>query len=260
MQPRTLDQVITSLGSVYDPEVQNVRAQQAALPGQLQTDETALQGEQTRAFDDILQGARRRGTGVAFGGIPLGEQAKYTSTTFLPEMARLRGTYATKGLSLEDAILGINERRAQQGQSIFENERNFFESKRQFDEQQAANERASRAAAASPSFAFPGAGGPTAPAAAKPAGPKFIGNNDLRGHLNYLAQKEGNADARIALQYVGNDGKYSLSPYVTNPAIIAALNRIGAVNVYKAPAPAKTTKAPAKGTNQYGGSTNGLRF
>jgi hypothetical protein len=264
MQPRTLDQVIASLSSVYDPQVQNIQAQQAQLPQQLQTDESALAGKQTQAFGDILSGARRRGTGVAFGGIPLGEQAQYNATTYMPALANLRGTYATKGLSLNDAILGINRDRSTQAQGIFENERNYFEQKRQFDEQMAAQERARQEAARaassaagsySPSYGYDGGGGGSAPAA-QASGAKFIGNNDLRGHLNYLAQKEGNQDAAIALKYVGNDGKYNLSPYVTNPSIIAALNRMGAVNVYKAPAaPAPAKKAT---TNQYGGSTAGL--
>src|ERR1044071_4637212 len=143
MQPRTLDQVISSLGSVYDPQIQAVQAQQAQLPQQLQNDEQSLQGQQTQAFDNILQGARRRGTGVAFGGIPLGEQAQYTSTSYLPALANLRSTYANKGLSLTDAINQINERRATQGQSIYEGERNFAEQQRQFNAQQAAAAKAS---------------------------------------------------------------------------------------------------------------------
>lgn len=267
MQPRSLEQVLASLSSVYDPQIQNIQAQQAQIPQQLQADESALAGKQTQAYDDILNGARRRGTGVAFGGIPLGEQAQYNSTTYMPALANLRGTYATKGLSLNDAILGINRDRATQGQGIYENERNYFEQKRQFDEQQAfareqaaAQERQARAAAAaaaSPSYGYSGGGGggQSQQAAAK-AQAKFIGNNDLRGHLNYLAQKEGNQDAAIALKYVGNDGRYNLSPFVTNPAIIAALNRVGAVNVYKAQTPAPKVTAPK--TNQYGGSTAGL--
>lgn len=265
MQPRTMEQVYASLGSTYDPIIGNIRNQQAAIPQQLQADESALQGQQTQAFDNILSSARRRGTGVAFGGIPLGEQAKYNATTFQPAMANLRGSYATKGLSLEEAILGANRDRSSQAQGIFESERNYFEEKRRFDEQMAF-ERAKQAEAArqasqnsyTPTYTPPEGDPPNNTNNGKPA-QKYIGNADYRGHLAYLAQKEKNQDAAIALRYVGNDGKYNLSPYVTNPSIIAALNRIGAVNVYRAPAKTvANTAKPAPKTNQYGGSTAGL--
>lgn len=64
---------------------------------------------------------------------------------------------------------------------------------------------------------------------------QYIGSNDLRGRLAYLASR-GDNNAKIALQYVGNDGKYSLSP--SDPRYkqaVGALTAIGAVNVYKAP-------------------------
>lgn len=183
MQPgRTLDQVIASLGSIYDPAAQNIQQQRSLIPQQLQTDESALQGQQTQAFDSILQGARRRGTGVAFGGIPLGEQAKYNSTTFMPALANLRGQYATKDLSLQDALLSLNRDRATQAQSTFENERNFYEQQRQFNEQQALAKR--QAAAYSPTF-----GGPTKPQADTSAASSITPDqqkvyNDVQGLLS----------------------------------------------------------------------------
>lgn len=80
---------------------------------------------------------------------------------------------------------------------------------------------------------------------------KFIGNNDVRGRLSYLAS-QGDNNAKIALQYVGNDNKYSLSP--SDPRykqVIGALNAIGASNVYKAPA---AKPAPVV-NNAFGGGT-----
>lgn len=62
----------------------------------------------------------------------------------------------------------------------------------------------------------------------------YVGNNDLRGRLAYLAQ-QGNNNAKIALNYVGNDGKYYLNPSNTSSAIINALNSLGFTNVYKTP-------------------------
>jgi hypothetical protein len=245
---QTLDQVIASLGSIYDPQIQNVQAQQAQLPQQLQNDESALQGQQTQAFDNILQGARRRGTGVAFGGIPLGEQAQYNATTYMPAAANLRSTYANKGLSLQDAINQINERRTSTGNQIYQfgvqqdlAERQFQEQQRQFNEQQAAAARAAAASAAggfSPTYGGGDTGSVPTGTAKGAAQPQFIGNNDLRGHLLYLS-RNGNNDATIALKYVGNDGKYNQPPTVLSPSVLAALNRIGAVNVYKGSTGAK---------------------
>lgn len=75
------------------------------------------------------------------------------------------------------------------------------------------------------------------------AGKQYIGNNDLRGRLAYLA-KQGDKEAAVALNYVGNDGKYSLNPTLLNPTIAGALNKFAFVNVYKAPA------APAQAGSQ----------
>lgn len=110
MQPaRSLDQILAELGSVYDPQVNSIRQRQALIPQQIADEERGLGARQEQAFGDILGGARRRGLG--FSGIPLGEQAKYTSTEYLPALARLRQSGREQAMSLEDAILGIQERR-----------------------------------------------------------------------------------------------------------------------------------------------------
>lgn len=145
MQPRTLDQVLSSLSSVYDPQVASVRQRQAEIPNQVAAEEKGLQAKQTSAFDEIVGGARRRGIG--FSGIPIGEQAKYNATEYMPALARLRQGAREQALSLEDAILGINERRRTQGQSIYENERNYAEQQRQFNASLAEQRRQAAAAA-----------------------------------------------------------------------------------------------------------------
>lgn len=157
MQPRSLQQVLSELDSVYTPQVESIRQRQAAIPGQLQAEEQGLQAKQQTAFGDILNGARRRGTGVAFGGIPLGEQAKYTATEYMPALARLRQSGREQAMSLEDAILGINERKYGQAQNIYSQEQQMAEQRRQFDAQMAESRRQAAASAAS-SFA-PSLGG-----------------------------------------------------------------------------------------------------
>jgi len=116
------------------------------------------------------------------------------------------------------------ERDAQQAAQA---EANRQEQIRQFNEQQAASQKAATSASASNSPNWAQLLSSVMPT------PKFIGNDDLRGRLAYAAQKEGNQDAAIALKYVGNDGKYYLDPYVTNPSIIKSLNAVGATNVWK---------------------------
>lgn len=117
---RSLDQILSELNSVYNPQISSVRKRQSMIPGQIKSEEAGLQAKQGQAFNDILGGARQRGLG--FSGIPLAEQAKYTSTEFLPAMARLRQTGREQAMGLEDAILGIQERRGTMAQQIRQQE------------------------------------------------------------------------------------------------------------------------------------------
>lgn len=105
MQPRTLEQIIAELQPSYQPSIEFLRQRQAEIPKTVQADIAAAEAAQTKAYEDILTGARRRGLG--FAGIPLGEQAQYASTVFAPEIlrARTRGTEAAR--DLEGTILGL---------------------------------------------------------------------------------------------------------------------------------------------------------
>jgi hypothetical protein len=156
MQPRTLDQIMAELGSVYDPQVNSIRQRQTLIPEQLKADEAGLEAKQVNAFDSILSGARGRGLG--FSGIPLGEQAKYTASEFLPAIARARSQAKEQAMSLEDAILGIRERQqsSAMNQRQYEQTRwdNYQAELRAAAEQRAAASRAA-AAAASPTWYVP---------------------------------------------------------------------------------------------------------
>lgn len=176
--PRTLEQVLSELDSVFDPQVNSVRSQQALIPQQVAEEEKALGAKQTQAFEQILGGARQRGLG--FAGIPLGEQAKYSATEYMPALARLKAGAREGALKLEDAILGIQERRRQMGQGIYEGERNFEEMRRQFNEDmnfkrqeaaRAAAERAAAARAAASSGGFSMGGGMTSGGSASAPAP-----------------------------------------------------------------------------------------
>lgn len=180
MQPRSLQQVLSELDTVYNPQIESVRKRQALIPGQIKSEEAGLQAKQTQAFDDILGGARRRGLG--FSGIPLGEQARYTSTEYLPTLARLRQSGREQAMSLEDAILGIQERRGTQAQGIYQAEQ---------DRALAARQAAAQQASLRSLFNTP-------PPASKPATPKV----DAYANVN-----KGNANNAIhALLNSGNLG------------------------------------------------------
>lgn len=150
MQPRSLNQIVKELNKTFNPQVESVRARQALIPQQLQAEEAGLGAKQEQAFGNILSGARRRGLG--FSGIPLGEQAQYTSTEYLPALARLRQSSREQSMSLEDAILGILERRDTLAQQVRQQEVSAAEQRRQFEanlklerERLAAQQRAARA-------------------------------------------------------------------------------------------------------------------
>jgi hypothetical protein len=244
MQPRTLQQVLTELDGVYNPQVDSIRQRQAAIPGQLQAEQDGLQAKQNTAFGDILNGARRRGTGVAFGGIPLQEQARYTADNYLPALARLQQSGREQAMSLEDALNGINERKYSQGVGIYSQEQQAAEQRRQFDAQIAESRRqAAAAAAASGASSFaPTLGGSAGQNPQKPAAaPQFIGQNDLRGRWAYQA-KSGDNEAAVLLKYVGNDNVSNA--IVSNKAEYDILKKYGVRGNYK----------PGNISNAYGAS------
>lgn len=167
---RTLSQIIAELNPTYAPQEKALRERQALIPTQIAEEEKGLEAKQGQAFGEILGGARRRGLG--FSGIPLSEQAQYTSTEFLPALARLRGQGREQALSLEEAILGIGERRNTLAQQLRQSEQDRAEQQRQFNinaklarqQFEESKRQAARAASggAGPSFGGGGGGGSTA--------------------------------------------------------------------------------------------------
>lgn len=129
MATRTLDQIIAQLNPTFDPQVQSIEKRAQAIPGQIATQEQALDEKKNQAFDSILGGARQRGLG--FSGIPLGEQAKYIATDYLPAQANLRTAGQERAMSLQDAILGIRERQNTLAQQIFQTEQDRAAQERQ---------------------------------------------------------------------------------------------------------------------------------
>lgn len=253
---RTLDQIVAELNPTYQAQVDSINQRKAEIPGQIEAEEKGLQAKQETAFGDILNGARRRGLG--FSGIPLAEQAKYTSTEFLPALARLRQTGRDQERSLQDAILGIYERRDTLANQMRQQEIDRDWQREQFERQLAESRRQAAAAAGSgfsPTLgSFGGGGGGANNGSAQ----KFVGNDDLRGRLLWTARNGSNAKqkemAALALKYVGNDGKYNLAWNTLNAPIMQQLNAMGFINAAKQPA------ASSKSTSSYNGIPMGNNF
>ncbi len=233
MAVKTLDQVLSELQGTYQPQIDTLRQRQTAIPDQINQNEQQLQAKQTQAFGDITDAARRRGLG--FSGIPLSEQARYTSTDFLPALAKLRQSGQDQAMSLEDAINGVLERRntmAQQlvGQSQQQDlaERQFAEQQRQFNENlRSQQEQAARAASGggfSPSYGGDN-GASQASATATRRGNGGFDFTDAYGRpisaagyakakgLNYrdvltMMANAGDQGAKAALGFSGNDFGY----------------------------------------------------
>jgi hypothetical protein len=164
MNPRSLDQILGELDTVYNPQISNIRQQQSLVPQQAEADIAQATAAKDTAFGDILGGARQRGMG--FSGIPLQEQAKYASNVFAPQVLRAKTESRQRAMSLEDAINQIYEKRMSFGQQIKSSEDQMFESRRQFDtnmafqrEQEANRLREAARASAAASSAGPTLGG-----------------------------------------------------------------------------------------------------
>lgn len=112
MQPRTLEQILSEYSSIYQPSIEYLRQRQAQAPQQATADIAAAEAAQTKAYEDILTGARRRGLG--FAGIPLGEQAQYASQVFAPAVLAARQKATETGQGLESSILALQAEARQQ--------------------------------------------------------------------------------------------------------------------------------------------------
>lgn len=199
MQPRSLDQILAELNPIYQPQVDLYQRRQAEIPNQIQAEERGLDAKKDVAYDDILSGARRRGLG--FAGIPLAEQAKYNATDYLPAIARLRQQGREQAMSLEEALVGVNQRKSEAAFNMrqYEQKRydDYMEQLRR-EEEARRQQAASRAAAASFAPSFGGGGGPSGG-----AGPAAQGNKPtLQSFLGEKYAQQPNAPRALQDQWV----------------------------------------------------------
>jgi hypothetical protein len=142
-----LNAIISELDAAYNPSRQTINDRINGLQGAESADIAGLEGQKVQAFDDITNGARSKGMG--FSGIPIQEQAKYSASSFLPAVAKVKQSYNEGRNSLVDALNNMNIDQRKTAMSIRETQQN-----RDFEAQQAAlarqaQERASAAANAS---------------------------------------------------------------------------------------------------------------
>lgn len=205
MAVRTLDQIIGELGSVYNPQIQTIQQQKALVGQGVEADITQAKAEQGQAYEDILGGARRRGLG--FSGIPLGEQAKYASTVFAPQVLRARQQGRQQELSLTDALNQIYEKRRQYADTLRSGDiaqdqwnQTFAFEKEKWAEtlrQQAADRAAAaRAAASGYSGGYVGGGTP-----ASAGGNTGASNITQKAYNDVFTRVSGQSDNEIRSDY-----------------------------------------------------------
>lgn len=199
MAAQTLDQVLASLNSVYQPQLDSVTQQQAALPAQFQAQQQGLDATKDQAFGSILDDARARGSGVAFGGIPAGEQAQYLGSTYLPAVANLKTSQNQAQQSLIDAINKINEDKFTTGNNLYQFGVNQDFQQQQLAEQaREADQTAAETAAANTSTFNPSISLPTPASDSTSGGTTGSQSPDLNSKT--LSGNKSTQDAYNAIQ------------------------------------------------------------
>ena len=211
---RSLDQILAELNPQYATSENILNTRINAIPGETDAGISQADAKLGEANTNILNSARRRGTGVAFGGIPIADQTKYAATEYAPAIANLRATGANKELTLQEQLANLARDKSTQAQSIYDTgiaqdlqERTFQESIRQFNEQQAA----ARAAAAAASYSFGGAGGGAAGTTA-PVPNRATYSTDLQGLEAQLKSGKAPTYEQAVDALVGTYGKNGISP------------------------------------------------
>lgn len=117
---RALEQIISELNNVYNPQRDIYNKQITSLDPQLQAEQKGLEFAKRDAFDQIDQGANRRG--LFYSGIPIQEEQRYTGATYLPAVANMRAKYAQQKFNLQDALAKLTRDQYSDAYSIRQKE------------------------------------------------------------------------------------------------------------------------------------------
>lgn len=143
---RSMEQVLAEVQKQSDPQRQSILKQVSDIPSLQQADESGLEAQKNKGFEDIMLGARRRG--VAYWGAPIAEQQDYLSTSYLPSLAKMKQGYNDKRTSLEMALADIGKSDYSTAYNMYNTDRAFEEQQRQFNESQAEARRQAAASSA----------------------------------------------------------------------------------------------------------------
>lgn len=98
------------LDSSYDPQVAQVNAALATLPGQQAAAQSSLDQAKANAFKDYSLTSNSRG--LLYSGYQPYQQNSYTTNTYDPAVKNLNDKVTTQTQSLKDKITDINNKRA----------------------------------------------------------------------------------------------------------------------------------------------------
>lgn len=162
------DEIIRELEGFYAPQKQLVQQQVAQLPQYYDAQTQGLGVAKDNAFRDITNQASARG--IAYSGMPIAEQTRYTGEKYLPALAGLKKDQNDQNFSLQGTLADIASRQAQQAYGIREKQVARDEQARQaaLDRQLAERQFAQEQAAKRSSGGSSARGGSSAKAAAAP--------------------------------------------------------------------------------------------
>lgn len=114
MDPSSYQSTYDSLAGQYQPQVDLVNSQIAALPGQQQAVTDSLNQAKVNAFKDITNSANSKG--VLFSGVPIDQQSTYVGTKYLPALAQNQTAFQNTKNTLLGQINTLSASRQKQAQ------------------------------------------------------------------------------------------------------------------------------------------------
>lgn len=100
-----------------------INSQLSQLPAQYDAQIAGLNAQKDQAFQDIANNASSRG--IAYSGIPIGEQAKYIGNTYLPALAKVRQSQNDQSTALQDALNKTNIEERGKAYGIWQNQQSL---------------------------------------------------------------------------------------------------------------------------------------
>jgi len=243
--PRALQDIITELNAVYNPQRDVYNQQISGLDPALEAEQRGLQQQKQDSFQQITDQANRRG--LFYSGLPIQEEQKYVGGQYLPAIANLHSKYANQRFGLQETLAKLTADQYNQASGLRQAELDREEEQRQFDAKMAAQ------AAADAASRGGGGGGASFAGGYAPAGGTVQGaQTTLRQRWQQEAQA-GDWNAQVALNYAGNNGRYDGAVNTQNEYnILKKMGITGNYYVRKAAAPAAPSLAQQ--ANQQTGS------